>query len=325
MNRNWVRAVAVATSAVLTVGVGATAAQAADPTITFNARTAGNAVLNAIDGTIAVTTSVPGKVEYKAAGVVIKGCEAVATTPTATANGAVCTWKATKAGATELTATLTPTDTALAVVTTKPLTAYVGVPINEGDEYQPVSIYADTVNGSGYDPKIAPYLNNASCLLMSQFVQGMGIVFRVYANDHTRGGIPLTSANAKVSVTIAGIAQPLELTWGNHSGAAFWAGQITTGPVGSGKQYTALGEVKYTINVTTLKAPAVTKKVMVTEYQPIKKNGKTVKVNGVTAYKMVKVSKTVVVTPEVVDKVYSFSPDNWPSTSLLRVIAAPAA
>ena len=135
----------------------------------------------------------------------------------------------------------------------------------------------------------------------------------------------MTKDNAKVTVTVAGVEKPLELTWSNHSGAAFWAVQMTTGTPGSGKQYTTLGAIKYTVNVTTLASAAVTKKVTVNDYQPIKKNGKLVKVNGVVAYKLVKVSKTVIVKPEVVDKVYSFSPDNWPSTSLLQLIAAPAA
>lgn len=314
----------------LALSMGIAPAHAADPTLTFNARTAGNAVLNMDPGTIAVTASVPGKVAFyaqpkgAAATAVIVGCEAKDTAATAPYT-ATCTWVPKVAGEHTLTAELTPTDTALAKVAAKPLTAYVGTPINEGEGYTPVSVYVDTITGTAVPNQVgslAPFLNNASCVLMSQFVRGMTIVFRVYANDHMRDGIPLTRDEATVEILVAGVEKPIALSYGNHSGAAFWAGTLATGEDGSGK-YSTLGTIKYKVRVTLIEVPEVTRQVDAVKYVKVKKNGKFVKVDGKYVYRTVTYKKTEIVTPAVKGTSYVYDPSRWPSSSLLTLNAVP--
>lgn len=331
MNRNFTRIAVSVVSLGLVAAMGVAPANAADPTLTFNARTAGNAVLNLTPGTIAVTASVAGKVAFysqpkgAAAAAVIPGCEAKDTAATAPFT-ATCIWNATVAGEHTLTATLTPNDASLAKANAKPLVAYVGTPINTGEGYTPVSVYVDTVTGTAVPNQVgslAPYLNNASCVLMSQFVRGMTIVFRVYANDHTRGGIPLTSENAKVELLVPGVADPVALSYGNHSGAAFWAVGFATGEPGSGK-YSTLGTIAYKIRVTLIDTPAVTKDVTAVKYVKVTKNGKVLKVNGAIVYKPVTYKTTQIVTPEVRGMSYVYDPSRWPETSRLTLSAIPA-
>jgi hypothetical protein len=315
----------------LAAAMGIAPAYAADPTLTFNARTAGNAVLGLIPGTITVTASVAGKVAFSSkpkaatAAALIPGCESVNTAAAAPFT-ATCIWNAVVAGEHELTAQLTPNDAALAkVTTTRPLVAYVGTPINEGMGYTPVSVYVDTVTGTataGSPTSLAPFLNNASCVQISQFVRGMTVVFRVYANDHTRDGIPLTSEHAKIEVIVAGVEKPIALSYGNHSGAAFWAGTLATGEPGSGR-YSTLGTIKYTINVTLIEKPAVTKEVTTVKYVKVLKKGKAVKVDGKFVYKPVTVKKIEILEPEVKGLTYVYDPSRWPTTSLLTLNAVP--
>lgn len=324
MNRKLVRAAVGLASFSLVTAMGITSAAAADPTITFNARSGSSATANLVAGTFTVTASVPGKVEFKADGVTMKGCEAVATTATATANQAVCIWMPSKSGNTAFTATLTPTDTALAKVTSPTYTYNMGYPVNTGDSYQPVSIYVDTVTASGDKTTAFNAAINAAytgCILTNQFIQGQRIVFRVYANDHTRGGIALTNETAEVNIKVAGVDAPIKLDYGNHSGIAFWAGVLATGKDGSGL-YSKLGTINYTVNVTLLEKPAVTKEVMTTKYVKVTKNGKAIKVNGKYVYAPKQVKTTVVVTPAVKGQTYSYNPSFWATASLLTLNAA---
>jgi hypothetical protein len=321
MNRKLTRFAVSVASLGLVAAIGIAPAHAADPTLTFNARTGTNAVLNLIPGVITVTASVPGKVAFFAKGVAIKDCEAISTAAAAPYT-ATCTWVPTIPGPTDLTAQLTPTDTSLAKVTTRPLAVSVGTPINQGEGYQPVSVYVDTVNGPGTVTSLAPFLNNASCVIMSQFVRGMTIVFRVYANDHMRDGIPLTSENAKVEVVVPGVANPIALSYGNHSGAAFWAGTLATGEPGSGR-YSTLGTINYSINVTLLEKKAVTKTVNAVKYVKVLKNGKPQKVDGKFVYKAVTYKQVQILEPEVKGLTYVYSPSRWPTSSLLTLNALP--
>jgi hypothetical protein len=330
MKRTYTKIAVSLTAFSLAAAMGIAPAHAADPTLTFNARTATTAVLGLIPGTITVTASVAGKVAFsskpKAAttATLIAGCESVNTAAAAPFT-ATCIWNAVVAGEHELTAQLTPNDTALAKATTKPLLAYVGTPINEGEGYTPVSVYVDTVTGTataGSPTSLAPFLNNASCVQISQFVRGMTIVFRVYANDHTRDGIPLTSEHAKVEIVVGGVANPIALSYGNHSGAAFWAGTLATGEPGSGR-YSTLGTVKYTIKVTLIEKPAVTKEVTAVKYVKVTKKGKAIKVDGKFVYKPVTYKKVEILEPEVKGLTYVYDPSRWPTTSLLTLNAVP--
>lgn len=314
-------AVGVAATAIA-MAAGVSSAAAVDATLTFG-RNPGSQVLGFSPGVITVTASVPGKVAFTADGAAISGCDAVATAEKAPYT-ASCTWTGTKAGNIALTATLTPTDSTIAAVTVKG-TGSVGTPINQAGQqfpYERIGLYVDTVNGSGAPAKtLAASLQGNSCVMLSQFSRGMGIVFRVYVNDYSRGGAPVTSNEAKVSVTVKGWDTPTVLSYGNHSGAAFWAGQMLTGEPGSGK-YSTLGVVDFNVEVSMIEKPAVTKQVTETRYVQVKSNGKVVKVDGKVMYEPKKVTKTVVVTPAVMTgEKYVYTPSRWPSTSLLTLNA----
>lgn len=321
MIRTVSRAVAGVAAVAMAMSLGIASAAAADATLTFG-RNPGSQVFGPefAAGVITVTASVPGKVAFTADGASITDCTAVATTSAAPFT-ASCQWKSGKAGAIPLTATLTPTDTTIAAVTAKG-TGSVGTPINQGGPYDKIGLYVDTVNASGSPAKtLAASLQANSCVIMSQFGRGMGIVFRVYVNDYQRGGIPVTNNEAKVSVVVKGWDTPVTLAYGNHSGAAFWAGVLNTGEPGSGK-YSTLGVVDYTVEVSMIEKPAVTKKVTETKYVALKKNGKVVKVSGKTVFVPTKVTKDVVVTPAVMTgEKYVYTPSRWPSTSLLTLNA----
>lgn len=315
------RGLAVVATVAISLTLGIPAAHAADPTLTFG-RNPGSQVFGLAPGVIAVTASVPGKVAFTADGVAISGCDAVATTESAPFT-ASCTWTAAKAGNVPITAKLTPTDSTLTAITASG-TASVGTPINQPGQnfkYERLGLYVDTVNASGSPAKtLAASLQSNSCVQMSQFARGMGIVFRVYVNDYQQNGIPLTNNDAKVSITIKGWDTPTVLSYGNHSGSAFWAAALTTGEPGSGK-YNALGTIDYSVEVTLIEKPEVTKKVVETTYVAMKKNGKTVKVDGKVVYQPQKVTKTVVVTPAVMGEKFVYSPSRWATTSLLTLNA----
>lgn len=324
MIRTVSRTVVGVAAAALMMSVGITSAAAADATIVIKAKS-GSQVLGFTPGVITVTTSVPGKVDFFADGVAIAGCAAVATNADKAPYTATCAWTASKAGEFPLTAKLTPTDTAIAAVTSAAVAGSVGTPINAGGQpfpYEHVGLYVDTVNGSGSPAKtLAASLQGNSCVIMSQFARGMGIVFRVYVNDYARGGAAVTSNEATVKVTIKGWDTPVTLGYGNHGGAAFWAGQLVTGEPGSGK-YSTLGVVDYSVEVSMIEKPAVTKKVTEMQYVAVKKNGKAVKVNGKPVFTAKSVTKTIVVTPAVMTgEKYVYTPSRWPSTSLLTLNA----
>ncbi len=291
-----------------------------------------------VDGGISATASVPGTVAFSTAadtataGTPIKGCEAVPTATTAPYTAMCNPWDPAAPGTIYINATLTPTDTTLAKVTTS-LVWVVGKPINEYSTNGDISLYVDTVNGGstpaslGNGSAATQYYASGGCLLMNQFMQGQQIVFRVYANDYARGGVPLTGNDAQMQIKIAGWDTPVNMSYGDHSGTAFWAGALNTGAQGSGK-FSALGRIDYTINITMIEKPAVTKDVMVTKYVKVvnPKTKKAVKVNGAYVWKPVKVKSTQVVTPAVTGQTLSFTPAAWKAaTSVLTLSAAPKA
>jgi hypothetical protein len=69
----------------------------------------------------------------------------------------------------------------------------------QGSHGHNVVVYVDTVTGGG-TPKPA-----GDCLQENQFLQGQLVVFRMYADDSSAGGAPLTGANTEAAyVTIPG-------------------------------------------------------------------------------------------------------------------------
>ena len=307
----------IVVSALAAVGVavvGGPSAYAATPTLVLSG---GSAVFGSVPGVIKGTASTAGAVKFSAAGVVITGCEAVATT-TVTPFVAACTWTPKAAGSTALTATLTPTDTAgFTPVDAVPFTVKVGLPI-QGD-VSPIHIFADTVIASGSTGVLAPRFG-VSCAVTSQFIVGQTIVFRIYANNEALGGAVMDSTNtAQAYIEIAGIKDPIQMSYGNHSGVAFWTGVLATG---AAPKYSTLGVINY--KVTMVAKDQNTMKVASTKLVRKSVDGKQVMVDGRPVYERVSTFKTVSVSPALKGAVGTLQP-NWTATSLLTLFAVPTA
>lgn len=331
MNRIVSRVIAGTACVAMASALGITSASAADATVTVAASVkpiVNSAGVVLLDGILKATASAAGTVSFSAGGKVIKGCEAVATSAAAPFT-AVCTpWQPAASGPIDVQAALTVTGAA--AVNSPVVTIKVSKPINETTA-DDISLYIDTVNGSStpvnFTSKgdVNPYVANGGCLLMSQFQQGQQIVFRLYANDFSRGGAPITGQDATISIKIAGWDTPTVLGYGDHSGTAFWAGAINTGVAGSGK-FSALGTVSYTINITLLEKPAVTKDVVVTKYVHVMnpKTKKPVKLNGAYVWKPIKVTQTQIVTPAVLGRTLVMQPAAWQAAASTLTLSAKA-
>jgi hypothetical protein len=145
--------------------------------------------------------------------------------------------------------------TADTTTTTSTTTTTLGPPI-QGTSNLPLYLNVDTVVGGGVAagvPKPA-----VGCALTNEFFVGQTVVFRMSGVNVATGGTPLTPANvASATVTIPGLTAPLVMGYGNHGTVAFWSlGWNTTG-------YKTLGVVPFKLTVTTVKVPAVTKRVRV--------------------------------------------------------------
>lgn len=331
MNRIVSRVIAGTACVAMASALGITSASAADATITVAASV--KPIVNAsgvtvLDGILKATASAAGTVSFTAGGKVIKGCEAVATTTVAPFTALCSGWQPAASGPIDVQAALTVTGAA--VVNSPVVSVKVSKPINE-TTVDDISLYIDTVNGSSTPVQLTnkgdinPYIASGGCLLMSQFMQGQQIVFRLYANDHSRGGAPLTGRDASINIKIAGWETPVALNYGDHSGTAFWAGFINTGTAGSGK-FSALGTINYSINITLLEKPAVTKDVMATKFVKVRnaKTKKPIKVDGAYVWKQVKVKATEIVTPAVVGRTLVMQPAAWAAAASVLTLSAKA-
>jgi hypothetical protein len=259
----------------------------------------GSAIYGVSPGTIVASTYTTGTVEFdtvvNSVSTPISGCSSVDTIGSSVPYVALCTWTPSAAGAATLVATLTPTTGS--PVTSANFAVTVGAPI-QGQEY-PVSLYVDTILASGASGAIAPVVG-AGCEITNEFFVGQTIVFRVYGNDAQLNGAPLTNLNvASATVTISGFSgSPLTLTYGSHSGVAFWTAPLPTGTT-TGK-YDTLGVIPYTVTFQTDAVPgvpAVTKTVNV-----YKKELVNVKVGGKVKKEWRRIlvgTKSVTVTPAV--------------------------
>lgn len=118
--------------------------------------------------------------------------------------------------------TLTATSAGLASATSKPLS--VAAPI-QGDHGRHLSLYVDTVEGSGGSPKPA-----GACAMTNLFIQGQQVVFRAYGDDMSLGGVPLTPQLVKSAYVVIPGGPRLQLSYGAHGTSAFWtAPWMTTG------------------------------------------------------------------------------------------------
>jgi len=292
MNRKSTKALiaALALASAALVGSSSANAAATAPTLVLSG---GSTVFGLAPAIIVATASAPGNVAFSVGTTVITGCEAVATT-TVSPFVAKCSWVPAAAGPATLNAVLTPTDTvSYTSATAAPLTVKTGTPV-QGAAPSPINLYVDTIIASGSTGALAPRFG-VSCAITSQFIVGQTIVFRVYGNDADLGGAVLDSSNvASAYVTIAGVANPIPLTYGNHSGVAFWSAPFKTG-TGPGL-YGTLGVVNFKVTVIAKDQDSI--KVLSTKLVPRMLNGQRVKdSSGHTVYDRVSYYRTVPVTP----------------------------
>lgn len=288
---------------------GASPVFAADPA-TLAISGGKDAVIGLNSSTLTATASVAGVVEFKAAGVTIKGCEKVATTTVAPFT-AKCVWTAEKNVLTALTGVLTPTDTTIAAVTSPNNNVTPGLPA-QGYVVSPINIFVDTVLASGTTGVLAGRFG-VSCAVTSQYIVGQTIVFRVYANNADLGGATMDSSNTtKAYIEVAGVKDPLPLTYGNHSGTAFWTAVLKTG---AAPLYNTLGVINYKVTMvakdTTVAKTLATKRVRTTD------------ATGKSVYQYVSYYRTVKLKNPLKGAVGTFVPNWAATTSLLTLYAVP--
>jgi hypothetical protein len=296
--------------------VGGTAYAATTPTLVLSG---GSAVFGLDPAIIVATASTAGTVKFSAAGVDITGCTAVATT-TVTPFVAKCSWFPAASGATILGGVLTPTDaTNFTSVTAAPFTVKVGVPVQ--GVITPIHLYVDTVLASGGTGILAPRFG-VSCAVTSQYIVGQTIVFRVYANDADLAGAVMDPTNtAKAYIEIAGVKDPITMTYGNHSGVAFWTAVLKTGTTAG--LYNTLGVISFKVTMIAKEQTSV--KVLTTKLVRKLVNGVQVKdADGRNVYERVPSYRTIPVSPALAGAVGTWS-SNFTPSSQLTLYAVPTA
>lgn len=290
----------------------------ADPATPTLVVTGGNATFGLDPAIVVATASAAGKVKFSAAGLAIVGCDAVSTT-TVAPFVARCSWVPAAAGATALTASFVPTDTeAFVAVESSALNVKVGVPVQ--GVVSPIHMYVDTVLASGTTGVLAPRFG-VSCAITSEFIVGQGIVFRVYGNNADLGGAVLDSSNvAKAYIEVAGVATPLTMSYGNHSGASFWTAVLRTGPAAT--QYNTLGLISY--KVTMIAKPQTTIQVLGTKLVIKKVDGVKQKVDGKYVLERVSYYRTVKLATPIAGPVGTWQ-SNFMPASQLTLFAPPKA
>jgi hypothetical protein len=267
---------------------------------------------------INATANAAGTVKYMAGGVAIAGCEAV---PTATVAPflAKCAWVPSASGAVALSGVFTPTDAiAYTSVTSPVFNVKVGVPVQ--GVISPIHIYVDTVLASGSTGALAPRF--ASCAITNEYLLGQTIVFRVYANNADQAGAVLDSNNTtKAFIEVAGVADPIAMSYGNHSGVAFWTAILKTG---AAPLYSTLGVINF--KVTIIAKDSSTMKVLSTKLSA-KKNvdgSRVLDANGKSVFERVAYYRTVTLSPVLKGATGTWS-SNFTQTSQLTLFAVPAA
>jgi hypothetical protein len=297
--------------------VGSAPASAATPsTLVISG---GSAVFGLDPVSIVATANNAGTVKFIAAGAVLKGCEAIATATTAPFV-AKCLWTPTASGTTVLAGTFTPTDTAAYTsVDSAPFTTKVGVAVQ--GVISPIHIFVDTVLASGSTGALAPRFG-VGCTVSSEYIIGQTIVFRIYANNSDQGGAVMDSSNtAKAYIEVAGVATPITLNYGNHSGVAFWTGVLKTGTTAG--SYSTLGLINF--KVTMIGKDQSSMKVLSTKLAPKMVNGlRQTDSNGRTIYERVSYYRTVQVDPVLKGATGTWA-SNFTAASQLTLYALPKA
>ena len=310
----------IAISALAVVGgalVGGAPAFAVATPSTF-VLSGGSAVFGLDPTFITATANNAGTAKFTAVGLTIKGCEAVATT-TAAPFIAKCSWLPAAAGATVLSGTFTPTDAVnFTAVDAAPFTVKVGVPVQ--GVISPIHIFVDTVLASGSTGVLAPRFG-VSCAVTSQFILGQTIVFRIYGNNEAWGGAVLDSSNtAKAYIEVAGITDPIPLSYGNHSGVSFWVGVLKTGA--TAPLYSTLGVINFKVTMIAKDQSKI--RVLSTKLARKIVNGVQVKVNGSPVYERVGYYRNLTVNPPLKGAVGTWQ-SNFTPNSQVTVYAVPTA
>jgi len=305
-------AVAVlALAGAVTTGGTALAAPAASTLI----MSGGNGVFDLGPIVINGTASSAGTVAFSVNGKVVTGCETVPTT-TVTPFVAKCSWIPSASGSTVITGAFTPADAAnFAPVASGALNVKIGLPVQ--GVISPIHMYVDTVLATGSTGALAPRFNG--CAIMNEFMVGQTIVFRVYANNSDQGGAVMDSSNtAKAYIEIAGVKDPIQMAYGNHSGVAFWTAVLKTG---AAPLYNTIGVINY--KITMVAKDSSTMKVLSTKLVPKMDNGKRVlDATGSTIYERVSYYRTVKLGIPLKGATGTWS-SNFTATSQLSLFAAP--
>jgi hypothetical protein len=315
--RKIISGLVISSLALVGGAITGTSANAAPATPTLVV-TGGNATFGLDPAIVVATASAAGKVKFSAAGAAIVGCDAVATT-TVTPFVAKCSWMPAAAGATVLSASFAPTDAeAFVAVESSPFTVKVGVPVQ--GVVSPIHMYVDTVLASGTSGVLAPRFG-VSCAITSEFIVGQGIVFRVYGNNSDLGGAVLDSKNVeKAYIEVAGVATPLTMTYGNHSGASFWTAVLRTGTAAG--QYNTLGLISY--KVTMIAKPQTSIQVLSTRLAIKTVDGVKQKVDGKYVLERISYYKTVKLATPIAGPIGTWQ-SNFMPASQLTLFAPPKA
>ena len=298
-------------------GVATGGAAYAAPAATTVVMSGGNGVFDLGPIVINGTASVAGSVAFSVNGKVVTGCEAVPTT-TVTPFVAKCSWIPSASGSTVITGVFTPTDAVnFAPATGNTLNVKIGIPVQ--GIVSPIHMYVDTILATGSTGALAPRFNG--CAIMNEFMVGQTIVFRVYANNSDQGGAVLDSSNtSKAYIEVAGIKDPIQMSYGNHSGVAFWTAVLKTG---AAPLYNTIGVINF--KVTMVAKDSSTMKVLSTKLTPRMENGKRVlNASGGTVYDRVSYYRTVKLDIPLKGATGTWS-SNFTANSQLSLFAAPTA
>jgi hypothetical protein len=298
-------------------GVATGGAAYAAPAATTVVMSGGNGVFDLGPIVINGTASVAGSVAFSVNGKVVTGCEAVPTT-TVTPFVAKCSWIPSASGTTVITGVFTPTDAVnFAPATGNTLNVKIGIPVQ--GIVSPIHMYVDTILATGSTGALAPRFNG--CAIMNEFMVGQTIVFRVYANNSDQGGAVLDSSNtSKAYIEVAGIKDPIQMSYGNHSGVAFWTAVLKTG---AAPLYNTIGVINF--KVTMVAKDSSTMKVLSTKLTPRMENGKRVlNASGGTVYDRVSYYRTVKLDIPLKGATGTWS-SNFTANSQLSLFAAPTA
>jgi hypothetical protein len=306
---------AVVIALALTGGVVTGGAAQAAPAATTLIMSGGNGVFDLGPIVINGTASAPGSVAFSVNGKIVTGCEAVATT-SAAPFVAKCSWLPSASGLTVITGAFTPKDAAsFAPAPSNTLNVKIGVPVQ--GVVSPIHIYVDTVLASGSTGVLAPRFNG--CAIQNEYLIGQTIVFRVYANNADQGGAVMDTTNTtKAFIEVAGVSTPIPLSYGNHSGVAFWTGILKTG---AAPLYSTLGVINF--KVTLVAKDSTTMKVLSSKLVAKMENGKRViGTDGRTVYERVSFYRTINLSVPLKGATGTWA-SNFTQTSQLSLFAVP--